>query len=114
MARNKYITARIISTLTNDKLCRDSYMRTIQMLHYEELNFMRKDTSDYYNLFFDKKLSSVNTIIRMWRKVQEVYVELRGENWEERQNQALEYRSKINIYGKNQLHLFDELNNITE
>ena len=108
MAKNKYITARIFSALTNDKLCRDSYMLTIQKLHDEELNFMRKDTSEYWNLFFDKKLSSVNTIIRMWRKVQEVHVELRGENWEERQNQSLEYRSKINIYGKDQLHLFDD------
>ena len=114
MAKNKYITARIFSALTNDKLCRDSYMLTIQKLHDEELNFMRKDQSDYYKMFFDKKLSSVNTIIRMWRKVQEVHVELRGENWEERQVQSAEFRSKINIFGKNQLHLFDELNNITE
>jgi hypothetical protein len=74
MGKNKYITARIISVLTNDIPCRDSYMRTIQILHDEELNFMRKDQSDYYKMFFDKKLSSVNTIIRMWRKIQEVHI----------------------------------------
>jgi hypothetical protein len=113
MGKNKFITARIISVLRNDVLCRDSYMRTIQMLHDEELNFMRKDQADYYKLFFDKKLSSVNTIIRMWRKVQEVHVELRGENWDDRQVQSIEFRSKINIYGKDQLHLFDDLK-ITE
>lgn len=110
MGKNKYITARIISVLTNDVLCRDSYMRTIKKLHDEELNFMRKDQSDYYKMFFEKKLSSVNTIIRMWRKVQEVHIELRGENWDERQVQSAEFRSKINIYGKDQLHLFDEFN----
>ena len=107
MGKNKYITARIISVLTNDISCRDSYMRTIQILHDEELNFMRKDQSDYYKMFFDKNLSSVNTIIRMWRKIQEVHIELRGKNWEERQVQSVEFRNKINVYGKDQLHLFD-------
>jgi hypothetical protein len=86
-------------------------MRTIQTLHDDELFIMRKDQSDYYNMFFTKQLSSITTIIRKWRKVQEVYVELRGEKWEERQVQSLEYRSKINLYGKDQLHLFDEFNN---
>jgi hypothetical protein len=110
MAKNKFITARIITILKTDVICRDSYMRTIQMLHDEELNFMRKEKSDYYKLFFDKKLSSVNTIIRVWRKIQEVHVELRGENWEQRQVQSIEFRNKINNFSKDQLHLFDELN----
>jgi hypothetical protein len=110
MAKNKYITARIFSTLTNDKLCRNSYMRTIQVLHDEELNLMKKDESEYYKLFFNNKLSSINTIKRIWSKIQEVHVELRGENYEERKKQSMEFKSKINIYGKHQLHLFDDFN----
>jgi hypothetical protein len=109
MGKNKYITSRILSTLQNYVECRDSYMLTIQKLHQEEINFMRKDQSDYFKLFFDKKLSSVNTIIRMWRKIQEVHIELRGINWEQRQVQSAEFRNKINVYGKDQLHLFDNL-----
>lgn len=112
MSKNKYITSRIISVLKNDKLCRESYMRTIQMLHDEELLLIDKKQNEYYNLFFGNKLSSINTIKRMWSKVQEVYVELRGDNYEERKKQSMEFKSKITTYGKDQLHLFDDFNNI--
>jgi hypothetical protein len=109
MSKNKYITTRILSALKNDKLCRDSYMRTIQVLHDEELNFMRKDESEYYKLFFNNKLSSINTIKRIWSKIQEVHLDLRGENYEERKKQSMEFKTIINKYGKDQLHLFDDL-----
>jgi hypothetical protein len=110
MVKNKYITTRILSVLKNDKLCRDSYMKTIQVLHDEELKFMRKDESEYYKLFFNNKLSSINTIKRIWSKIQEVHVDLRGDNYNERKKQSMQFRTIINKYGKDQLHLFDDFN----
>ena len=64
-----------------------------------------KTKEDYYECVFDAKLSSLKTIDRIWRKVQEAHPKLRGKEWTLRQVQA-GLISIETIIAKTQLKLF--------
>jgi hypothetical protein len=100
---NKYVTKLVLSILRNNEQSRDDIMIVIKTIHDFELSVLKKNTSDYYDAFFSGSLSSVSTISRVWRKIQENMPDLRGKEWELRQIKAGEI--KIEMI-ENQLKLF--------
>jgi len=82
------MTKTISTILLKSEEARDDILLTIQFVHDEELLMWGILKTDYYNAFFSAKLSSVHTIARTWRLVQEKRPKLRGKLWEERQKQA--------------------------
>ena len=51
--------------------------------------------NDYFDSLFGNKLSSIKTIDRTWRKIQEETPILRGKKWGERQKQSGKIRDTI-------------------
>jgi hypothetical protein len=100
---NKYVTKLVLSILRNNEQSRDDIMIVIKTIHDFELSVLKKNTADYYDAFFSGSLSSVSTISRVWRKIQENMPDLRGKEWELRQIKAGEI--KIEMI-ENQLKLF--------
>ena len=100
---NRYITKLVVSILRNNEIARDDIMIVIKTIHDFELSILKKNTADYYEAFFSGSLSSVSTISRVWRKVQENMPELRGREWELRQIKAGEISMEMI---ENQLKLF--------
>jgi hypothetical protein len=103
----KYLYKQIRAILMNNEQSRDNVLLVIKSVHDFEMLLMNKTKADYYDMFFDKKLSSVKTIDREWRKIQEMHPELRGKEWEVRQYNAgliaLQFLSN-----KKQLSLFND------
>ena len=100
-----YITKMIIGILTNNEESRDNLLIAVKIIHDFELNVLGKTKEDYYECVFDAKLSSLKTIDRIWRKVQEAHPKLRGKEWTLRQVQA-GLISIETIIAKTQLKLF--------
>ena len=80
-------------------------MLVVKIIHDFELSVLGKGRQDYYECIFTDRLSSVKTIDRIWRKVQETHEQLRGANWSLRQVQA-GLISIETVIAKNQLKLF--------
>ena len=85
---NNHITRVTIDLLTKNSEARDNMMLTVRYVHDFEMALFKIDKSDYYDALFSERLSSIKTIDRLWRKVQEAYPNLRGADWEKRQIQA--------------------------
>lgn len=99
--------------LLEDEDARDDWMLTIRKVHSKELILWCYPKEDYFEAFFDNKLSNVQTIIRVWRLIQEKYPELRGKKWEERQRQggmmAQEFAEQkyfqLELFSQDKLHM---------
>lgn len=103
----QYLARLVTQILINNQDARDDWMLTIKEVHDRELQIWYLTPADYYDAFFSEKLSNVQTIIRLWRLVQEKRPELRGKTWEERQRMggmmAKEFHDIENVQSK----LFD-------
>jgi hypothetical protein len=104
---NKYISRLIIYTLKNNLDARDDVYLTIQIVHDKEMQLLCYSKEEYYEAFYSGSLSSVYTIGRAWRFVQERHPELRGKEWEERQRKAGLMSREIIDEKNRQLDLFD-------
>ena len=102
---SSYITKMVIGILSNNEESRDDVLIVVKIIHDFEMNVLGKSKLDYYDLVFQGKLSSLKTIDRIWRKVQENNQQLRGKEWMLRQVQAGIIAIET-IMGKNQLKLF--------
>ena len=82
-----------IKRLTNDLLeknpqSRDDMMLTVRYVHDFEMAMFGTKKQEYYTALFEGRLSSIKTIDRIWRRIQEENPSLRGSEWLERQVQA--------------------------
>jgi hypothetical protein len=80
-----YITRITIDVLTHNEDARDDMMKVVQCIHTYEMAKFNITKETYYDALFGGKLSSIKTIDRIWRKVQEEKPNLRGKEWIERQ-----------------------------
>jgi hypothetical protein len=103
---NNYVTKELGQLLARNVEARDNMVLCVKHIHDLEMQLLNVTENEYYIAFFGGKLSSVKTIDRIWRKLQEDIPELRGSEWEARQAQS----GRIDItdlsYLKNQLNLF--------
>ncbi len=104
MEAGNYITRLTIDLLSKNVEARDNMMLTVQYIHDFEMAIFKVKKADYYDACFTGKLSSIKTLDRIWRKVQEEKPELRGAEWVERQVQA--GRVSASIIATNQLGLW--------
>ncbi len=102
-----YITRLTIDLLTKNVEARDNMMLTVRYIHDFEMGLFKIKKADYYKASFESnKLSSIKTLDRIWRKVQEENPELRGKEWAERQVQAGRMSADV-LSAKNQLDLWN-------
>ena len=83
-----YIKRITYDLLEKNPESRDDMMLTVRYVHDYEMAMFRIPKEKYYDALFNEKLSSIKSIDRIWRKVQEDNPELRGAEWDERQIQA--------------------------
>jgi len=105
---NNYLTRELAKLLAENVDARDEMMLTVKHIHDLEMAVLSIPREDYYNAFFGERLSSVKTIDRIWRKIQEDIPELRGSEWEARQAQSGRIEIADLSYLKNQLNLFEK------
>ena len=98
-----YISRLVYSILVHDAQSRDDWMLVVKEIHDREMAIYAIPNERYYDSVFSYKLSNPQTICRVWRKVQEHNVELRGAEWSERQKMAGEISS---IISSSQMNLF--------
>lgn len=103
---NNYITKALFKFLQENEEARDNMLACVKHIHDLEMRVLAIPREDYYNAFFGERLSSVKTIDRIWRKIQEDVPELRGSEWEARQVQSGRIEIEDLSYLKNQLNLF--------
>ena len=92
--------------LVNDIPSRDDWMLVVKKVHDIEMVNYGIDKVDYYDSLFSFKLTNPQTISRIWRKIQEHNIELRGQNWEDRQKTSRYVREKISEGEFFQLDMF--------
>jgi hypothetical protein len=102
---NNYLTRLVKHILLENDVARDDWMLTIRLVHDKEMQLWYFKKEDYYDAFFSKKLSNVDTIKRLWALLQERIPELRGVEWELRQRQGGMIASEI--IDDNQLKLWE-------
>lgn len=103
---NNYLTREVFELLKSKATARDNMLECVQHVHNLEMAALSIPREDYYNAFFGGRLSSVKSIDRIWRKIQEDVPELRGSEWEARQVQSGRIDIEDLSYLKNQLNLF--------
>lgn len=103
---NNYVTKSLFVFLKENEEARDNMLDCVKHIHDLEMTVLSISREDYYNAFFGERLSSVKTIDRIWRKIQEDVPELRGSEWEARQVQSGRIDIEDLSYLKNQLNLF--------
>lgn len=103
---NKYLSRLVKHTLLVNEDSRDDVYLTIRIIHDKEMELLCYSKNQYYEAFFSKTLSNVESIGRIWRLAQEKYPNLRGKLWEERQKAAGLLRKEF-ADGTYQLNLFD-------
>ena len=103
---NNYVTKSLFVFLKENEEARDNMLDCVKHIHDLEMTILSIPREDYYNAFFGERLSSVKTIDRIWRKIQEDVPELRGSEWEARQAQSGRIDIEDISYLKNQLNLF--------
>ncbi len=101
---SRYINKLVVSILEKNEIARDDVMIVIKTIHDFEMAVLKKNKEDYYDMVFYGTLSKVETISRVWRKVQEDKPELRGKEWELRQMRAGQI--SLDLALNNQLKLF--------
>ena len=104
----------IYNILDNHADTRDDWMLCIKKIHSIEMTIHGISKSDYFDKLFEMDgegeypyFSNVHTIKRLWQKVQEDYVHLRGQTWEQRQKQGGQYNVD-SYYDETQLTLFSQ------
>jgi hypothetical protein len=95
MQNKGYISRMTFSILTNNKESRDNWMLVVKQIHDIEMMTWGISKPDYYDALFSYKLTNPQTISRIWRKIQEHNPELRGEEWEQRQQQGGQIAQEI-------------------
>lgn len=96
---SNYITRITKEILSNNKEARDNMMLVVKSIHDFEMSMFGIQKNNYYDyLFKGQFLSSIKTIDRVWRKMQEEHENLRGDEWQERQMQSGQI--KRNIFDK--------------
>jgi hypothetical protein len=103
---NNYVTKSLAKLLAENVEARDDMMQCVKHIHDLEMGVLGISQNEYYAVFFGGKLSSVKTIDRVWRKIQEDIPELRGSEWEARQAQSGRIEITDLSYLRNQLNLF--------
>jgi len=103
---NNYVTKSLFVFLKENEEARDNMLDCVKHIHDLEMAVLSIPREDYYDAFFNGRLSSVKTIDRIWRKIQEDVPELRGSEWEARQVQSGRIEIEDLSYLKNQLNLF--------
>ena len=103
---NNYISRLIKYTLLKNEAARDDVYLTIKIVHNAEMQLLCYTPENYYEAFYSGNLSSVYTIGRAWRYLQERHPELRGKEWEERQRLAGLVSKEIMEEKNYQLDLF--------
>jgi len=88
MKNKGYISRMVYYILKNDVASRDEWILVLKKIHDNEMILLNIKESEYYNALFSYKLTNPQTIIRIWRKIQEHNVDLRGQEWLERQKQG--------------------------
>lgn len=78
----------VVNCLSKNKEARDNWMLALKDVHQREMALLCVEKENYFDTFFDEKLTDAHTVRRLWQKVQEVYPDLRGETWDERQRQG--------------------------
>lgn len=84
---SNYITRLTTDLLVKNEDARDDMMLAVRYIHDFEMALFGIKKSEYYEALFKGRLSSIKTLDRVWRKVQE-NPSLRGKEWLERQVQA--------------------------
>jgi hypothetical protein len=104
----------IYNILDNHAETRDDWMLCIKNIHSIEMTIHGISKDNYFDKLFEKDsegeypyFSNVHTIKRLWQKVQEDYVHLRGETWEQRQKQGGQF-SVESLCDETQLTLFSQ------
>lgn len=103
---NKYLTSAIFDILKKKPSTRDNLLECVQHIHDIDMAICFISKAEYYDAFFGGKLSSIKTIDRIWRKIQEDVPELRGLKWEERQAKSGRFEIENLSHLRNQLNLF--------
>jgi hypothetical protein len=103
---NNYLTREVFELLKSKASARDNMLECIQHVHNLEMEALQITRANYYDAFFNGRLSSVKSIDRIWRKIQEDVPDLRGSEWEARQAQSGRIEIEDLSYLKNQLNLF--------
>jgi hypothetical protein len=106
MKNRGFISRMIYYLLVNDIPSRDDWMLVVKKVHDIEMVNYGIDKVDYYDSLFSFKLTNPQTISRIWRKIQEHNIELRGQNWEDRQKTSRYVREKISEGEFFQLDMF--------
>lgn len=103
---SNYITKSLCKLLKENTEARDNMMLCVRHIHDLEMSILGISKADYYEAVFAGELSSVKTIDRIWRKLQEDIPELRGAEWHIRQRLAglIDVESLSHL--RNQLELF--------
>lgn len=102
-----YINRLMVDLLTKNEEARDNMMLAVQYIHDFEMGIFNIKKSDYYSaLFKGGKLSSIKTLDRCWRLVQQENLECRGKEWAERQVQAGRMSAEV-LLSKTQLGLWN-------
>jgi len=88
MKKTNYITRLTIDLLTKNEEARDDMMLCVRYIHDFEMALFGIKKTEYYDALFNGRISSINTLDRVWRRVQLDNESLRGKEWLERQVQA--------------------------
>lgn len=93
--KKNYLKKMITQILHNNEESRNDMMLTAKIIYDSELASMDKTKEHMYECFFNHKLSSIKTIDRSWRMIQEENENLRGSEWNKRQKKSIEIAQEI-------------------
>jgi hypothetical protein len=93
---SNYLSRITKEILTTNKASRDNMMLVVKAIHDYEMSYFGIEKKNYYEYLFNGRyLSSIKTIDRLWRKLQEENEKLRGDEWIERQMQSGQVKRNI-------------------
>jgi hypothetical protein len=98
----------VFNVLTESEKSRDDWMLAVKKIHELEMRIYGIQKSEYFDALFSDKLTNVQTVSRIWRKIQEDFPALRGDEWESRQTQGGQISKKGVSLDKSQLCLFNQ------
>jgi len=104
---SNYLTSALCTHLKENVPSRDDMMLCVKHIHDLEMRLQGIRNEHYYDAVFNYKLSSIKTIDRIWRKLQEDIPELRGAEWELRQAQAGRIEIEDLSHMRHQLNMFE-------
>lgn len=99
----------IFNLLKTKPELRDNWLKLIAEIHTIEMNKLEIPKEQYFDrMYQDNCFSNVDTIKRVWAKIQEDVPDLRGLEWKLRQIQGGQYAQSIVEFDSNQLTLYSE------